>query len=325
MTIQYGKMILHGILSAIFYIAVPLILFYALEYFNILTISDSFKTSILIFGIIGVVISMLRHAFPDDTSANRIIRFGITVYSGIFLFYIFGGFEPGRSLGSYYIDTQYIQVLLGLQIIAWLFLGSTIIRGLQYLIEAIELRKKKEYRVKVKKEFRVSKIFKVLGILASLAILGYFGSIVYSGLNLDFNLHTPIAPPLYNDGGTPANFSDDSFSLTLTFDVGNAGIYAIHNVTLNAELFTAETDNHTALPWHTKIGGSLAPYQKTFHSFTNTVNQNVTIHVTNTTYIEGLATTDGDLLLKLSFSTTYAWIFIALNVSLPFPWTHFLP
>jgi hypothetical protein len=320
MTIQYGKMILHGILSSIFYIAVPLILFYALEYFNIMTISDSFKTSILIFGIIGVVISMLRHAFPEDTSANRLIRFGITVYSGIFLFYIFGGFEPGRSLGSYYIDTQYIQVLLGLQIIAWLFLGSTIIRGLQYLIEAIELRKKKEYRVTVKKEFRVSKIFKVLGILASLVILGYFGSIVYSGLNLNFNLQN-IA--FYHDeNGTPLDFSDDSLNLTLTFDVGNAGIYAIHNVSLNAELFTVETDNGTALPWHTKIGGSPSPYQKTFHSFTNTVNQNVTISVTNTTYIMGLMTTDGDLILRLSFSTTYAWIFIALNVSLPFPWTH---
>lgn len=325
MAIQFGKMILHGILSAIFYIAVPLILFYFLDLYNIMYVSDSFKTSILIFGIIGVVISMLRHAFPEDTSANRLIRFGITVYSGIFLFYIFGGFEPGRSLGSYYIDTQYIQVLLGLQIIAWLFLGSTIIRGLQYLIEAIELRKKKEYRVTVKKEFRVSKIFKVLGILASLVILGYFGSIVYSGLNLNFNLHTPIAPPVYDDNLTPADFSDDSFSLTLTFDVGNAGIYAIHNVTLNAELFTVETDNATTLPWHTKIGGSPSPYQQTFHSFTNTVNQNVTIIVTNTTYIEGLATTDGDLILKLSFSTTYAWIFIALNVSLPFPWTHFLP
>jgi len=108
----------------------------------------------------------------------------------------------------------------------------------------------------------------------------------------------------------------------LTFDVGNAGIYAIHNATLNAELFTAETDNGTALPWHTKIGGSPSPYQKTFHSFTNTVNQNVTISVTNTTYIMGLMTTDGDLILRLSFSTTYAWIFIALNVSLPFPWTH---
>ncbi|MFX0018732.1 MAG: hypothetical protein ACFFAK_12100 [Promethearchaeota archaeon] len=324
MAIQWGKMILHGILSAIFYIAVPLILFYVLELFNIMTFSESFRTSVLIFGIIGVVISMLRHAFPEDTSANRLIRFGITVYSGIFLFYIFGGFEPGRSLGTYSIDYTSplisVQAFLGLQLIAWLFLGSTIIRGLQYLIEAIELRKKKEYRVTVKKQFRVSKIFKVLGILASLAILGYFGSIVYSGLNVDFNLQNMAYD--YDNNGSPSDFTDDSLSLNVTFDVGNAGIYAFHNVSLNAELFTVETDNASALPWHIRIGGIPSPYQKTFHSFTNTVNQTISISITNTTIIYGLMTTDADLALRLSFSTTYAGIFIALNVSLPFPWTH---
>ncbi|MFX1359422.1 MAG: hypothetical protein ACFE8T_03655 [Promethearchaeota archaeon] len=324
MAIQWGKMILHGILSAIFYIAVPLILFYVLELFNIMTFSESFRTSVLIFGIIGVAISVLRHAFPEDTSANRLIRFGITVYSGIFLFYIFGGFEPGRSLGTYSIDYTSplisVQAFLGLQLIAWLFLGSTIIRGLQYLIEAIELRKKKEYRVTVKKQFRVSKIFKVLGILASLAILGYFGSIVYSGLNVDFNLQNMAYD--YDDNGSPSDFTDDSLSLNVTFDVGNAGIYAFHNVSLNAELFTVETDNASALPWHIRIGGIPSPYQKTFHSFTNTVNQTISISITNTTIIYGLMTTDADLALRLSFSTTYAGIFIALNVSLPFPWTH---
>jgi len=288
-----------------------------------MTFSDSFKTSVLIFGIIGVVISMLRHAFPEDTSANRLIRFGITVYSGIFLFYIFGGFEPGRSLGTYSIDYASpmisVQAFLGLQLIAWLFLGSTIIRGLQYLIEAIELRKKKEYKVRVKKEFRVSKIFKVLGILASLAILGYFGSIVYSGYNLDFNLHTPIASPAY-DIKNPLDPLDDSLNLTLTFDVGNAGIYAINNATLNAELYTVETGDNLTLPWHTKIGGSPFTYQKTFHSFTNTVDQDIIISIFPA-YIVGLNSTDADLLLKLSFSTTYAGIFIALNVSLPFSMT----
>ncbi|MFX0180436.1 MAG: hypothetical protein ACFE78_09605, partial [Candidatus Hodarchaeota archaeon] len=323
MAIQWGKMILYGILSAIFYIAVPLILFYVLETFNIMTFSESFRTSVLIFGIIGVVISILRHAFPEDTSANRLIRFGITVYSGIFLFYIFGGFEPGRTLGTYSIDyfspMISVEAFLGLQLIAWLFLGSTIIRGLQYLIEAIELRKKKEYRVTVKKEFRVSKIFKVFGILASLAILGYFGSIIYSGYNLDFNLHTPIAPPVYDNNGTP-DPSDDSLNLTLTFDVGNAGIYAIRNVTLDAGLYTGTTDNASALPWFTKIGGSPSTYQKTFHSFTNTVNQDIVISVFPA-YIVGLNTTIAELFLKLSFSTTYAGIFLALNVSLPFSWS----
>ncbi|MFW9969540.1 MAG: hypothetical protein ACFFDF_05015 [Candidatus Odinarchaeota archaeon] len=320
MEIQYGKMILHGILSAIFYLVVPLVLFYFLELYGIMAVSDAYRIGIIVFGIIGVIISVLLHAFPEDTPANRLIRFGVTVYSGIFLFYIFGGFEPGRKLGSYYIDITYLQVYLGLQVIAWLLLGSTIIRGLRYLVEAIELRKKKEYRVKVKREFKVSTIFKVLGILASLTVVGYFGSIIYSGLNLRF-LNYAFLPPAYDDGGTPLNFSDDSLNLTMTFDLSNMGFYAIQNVILNAELWTVTTDNGSALPWDTKIGESPIPFQNTFHSFTLTPDQNITVGI-DTAYIEGLLTTNGDLLFKINFSTLYALIFINLTISLPIPWTH---
>jgi len=320
MEIQYGKMVLHGILAAIFYLVVPFVLFYFLEYFNIMTFSASFRISIIIFGIIGIVISILRYAFPDDTSANRLVRFGVTVYSGIFLFYIFGGFEPGRSLGAYYINTPSIQALLGLKIIAWLLLGSLIIKGLQYLVEAIELRKKKEYRVKVKKEFKLSKLFKVLGILASLVVVGYFGTIIFSGLNLRLNLHDTFGHD-YDNGGTLSDFSDDSLNFTITFDVRNMGLYAINDVVLNAEVHTLTTDNASALPWYTKIGSAPSAYQNTFHSFTETLNQDITFSI-DTAYIKGLITTNGNLLLKISFSTLYALIFINVNVSLPVPWTH---
>ncbi len=320
MEIQYGKMILHGILATISYIVVPLVLFYILEYFNIMTFSASFRTSIIIFGIIGIIISILRYAFPEDTSANRLVRFGVTVYSGIFLFYIFGGFEPGRSLGTYYINTPTIQALLGLKLIAWLFLGSLIIKGLQYLVEAIELRKKKEYRVKVKKEFKLSKFFKVLGILASIGIAGYFGTVIFSGLNLRLNLHDTFGYD-YDPGINPLDFSDDSLNFTITFDVRNGGLYAINDVTLNAEIHTLTTDNASALPWDTKIGSAPSSYKNTFHSFTETLNQDITISI-NTAYIEGLITTNGNLLLKISFSTLYALNFISVNISLAVPWTY---
>ena len=300
MEIQYGKMVLHGILSAIFYLVVPLLLFYFLELYGILTVSDTYRIGIIVFGIIGIVISILRHAFPEDTPANRFVRFGITVYSGIFLFYIFGGFEPGRKLGTYYINTTYLQVYLGLQVIAWLLLGSTIIRGLRYLVEGIELHKKKEYRVKVKKGFKVSTIFKILGILATLTVVGYFGSIIYSGLNLRF-LNYAFLPPSYDNKGTPT-FSDDSLNITMTFDLSNMGFYAIQNVILNAELWTITTDNASALPWDTKIGESPIPFKNTFHSFTQTLNQNITVSI-DTAHIEGLLTTNGDLLFKINFST----------------------
>jgi hypothetical protein len=319
MEIQYSKMILHGILSTIFYLVIPLALFYLLEYYEIMTFSNSYRIAIIIFGIIGVIISILRHAFPEDTSANRLTRFGATVYSGIFLFYIFGGFTPGTSLGTYYIDLTNIQVLLGLQVIAWLLLGATIIRGLQYLVEAIELSKKKEYRVKVKRGFKVSTIFKVLGILASLVIVGYFGSIIFSGVNLRVNLHESFG---YNyDPGInpPPDYSDDSLNITMTFDVRNNGLYALNDVTLNAEIHTIENNNSMILPWYTKIGSLPSAYKNTFHSFSEVLDQNITISIDNT-YIEGLLKTNGELMFKITFSTLYALIDINVTISIPVPW-----
>jgi hypothetical protein len=160
MAIQYNKMILHGILQAVLYIALPLVLFEVISMMGLVTFSQEFKITIIIIGIIGVVFAMLRHAFPKDTSANRLVAFGSVVYSGIYLFYLFGGFTPGVALGTYSINLPTIQVLLGLQLIAWLFLASSGIRALQYLIEAIELRKKKEYNIRIKKQFKLSKLFK---------------------------------------------------------------------------------------------------------------------------------------------------------------------
>ena len=73
MAIQWGKMILHGLLSAVFYIGIPYGLIYLLEYLNLITFTETFKIAIIIFGVVGTVISMIKHAFPKDTSANRLI------------------------------------------------------------------------------------------------------------------------------------------------------------------------------------------------------------------------------------------------------------
>ncbi|MFX1310247.1 MAG: hypothetical protein ACFE8C_11155, partial [Promethearchaeota archaeon] len=191
--------------------------------------------------------------------------------------------------------------------------------GLQYLIEAIELRKKKEYRVTVKREFRVSKIFKVLGIIASLVIVGYFGSIVFSGLNLRINLHSPIPPPVHDDGGTPGVYGDDSLIITIPFYVINNGLYAIYDVVLNAEIWVLTSSDPVLLPFDTKIGDSPVPYQNTFHSFTSTLNQNINVSI-DVAYIEGLLTETATLSFRISFSTLYALIFIHLTVSLPISW-----
>jgi len=319
MAIQYNKMILHGILQAVLYIALPLVLFEVISMMGLMTFSQEFKITIIIIGIIGVVFSMLRHAFPKDTSANRLIAFGSVVYSGIYMFYIFGGFTPGVALGTYSINLPTIQVLLGLQLIAWLFLASSGIRALQYLIEAIELRKKKEYNLKIRKQFKLSKLFKVFGTIMVLVIFGYFGSLVYSGMNLGFNIHDTYGVG-YDDSGTLMDPSDDTINITMTFDVSNQGLYAIYDVSLDVDIYTVTTANSLILPEYTKIGESLNNYYSTFHSFTVTPDNNITINI-NPLYAPGLATTDAILELQISFYTIYAGILIDLNVSIQTVWS----
>ena len=318
MPIQVGKMILYGILHAVIYIAGPLILFEILSMMNIMTFTLSFKITIIILGIVGTVFAMLSHAYPKDTSANRTIAFISTIYSGIYLFYIFGGFTPGVQLGTYSISLPTIQVLLGLQFFAWLLLGSSGIRALQYLIEAIELRKGKEYNVRLKKKFRVSKIFKFFGILASLAIFGYLGSIAYSATQLNFGIHDTFGIG-YDDAGTPS-LSDDSVNLTMTFDVSNMGLYAIYDVKIDLKIYVQESTNVT-LPVGAKIGESLANSYGTFHSFTTYPNQNITADILNT-YLVPLIFNDATLRYEISFNTLYAAILIDLNISINVPWTH---
>jgi len=318
MAIQLTKMIMHGILSAVLYIALPLILFEAIAMTGLMTFTQAFKMTIIIMGIIGVVFSMLRHAFPKDTSANRLVTFGSTIYSGIYLFYFFGGFTPGVQLGTYSINVPPLQVLLGLYVIAWLLLGSSGLRALKYLIEAVELRKNKEYRVK--KQFKLSNFFKVLGTILSLVIFGYLGSIVYSGMNLDFAFH-PLSGFVRDPGILPdPDFSDDTISTNITFDLNNQGFYAIYDAYVGVELRIQDSMNLSLLPIGLKIGGGGKTFE-TFHSFTNNINNSVTL-VIGSTYMMELATTDATLELILSFNTYYALILINLNITISdIPWS----
>ncbi len=318
MAIQINKMIFQGILNALMYIALPLIIFELISMIAPMTFSQEFKITIIIIGIIGTFFAILRYAFPKDTSANRLMTFGSTIYSGIYVFYIFGGFTTGVQLGTYSINLPALQVFLGIQIIAWLLLGSYGIKALQYLIEAIELRKNKEYRVK----FKLSHIFKVLGTMLSLITFGYLGSIGYSGMNLGFNFHDTY-PIGWDDGGTLLDLSDDNINVTFTFDLDNQGFYAIYDVYIDAEFHTVDSANESALPVGVKVGESFDTYFSTFHSSTNNINNNITI-IIDPAYIEGLATTDATLALKISFSTYYAAILINLNATVNIPWAHLI-
>ena len=317
MKVQIGKMILYGILTAVFYLVVPLVLFEVIANYNIMTFSQAFKTSILVMGIIGVIISMLRHLFPPDTAANRVIAFGATVYSGIYLFYMFGGFTPGVAYGTYAIALPTVQVRLGLQLIAWTLLASSGIRALQYLVEAIEIGNQKEYKV-TKRKFKLSLVFKAFGTIMGLIIAGYFGSLVYSGTQLGFDIHDTFGFD-HDDNGTLLDPSDDSINLTMTFDVSNQGLYAIYDVVIAVRFYTVTTANPTDLPENTKIGESISNYYPTFHAFTVTPNNDVIVTI-DPTYVVGFLNTSATLEFRISFSTLYAGILIDLNMSIQTPW-----
>ncbi|MHA1916412.1 MAG: hypothetical protein ACW986_15105 [Promethearchaeota archaeon] len=316
MEVQIGKMILWGVISAILYIAVPFLLFYLLDIWGLMSFTQAFKTSIIIIGIIGVVFSMLSHLFPKDTSANRLVAFGSTVYSGIYLFYIFGGFTPGASYGSYSIAIPPIEVFLGLQLIAWLMLGSSAIRAMRYLIEAIELRKKTEYNLR---KFKLSTVFKVLGTIASLIMFGYLGTIIYSGLNLGFS-NLAVSDVGHDPGPTPLDPSDDTINMTISFDISNQGIYAIYDLTIDVFFSTVTSANASTLPENTVIGQSISSNIGTIHSFSAALNNEVTV-VIDPLYTVGFLTTDCVLEVKISFSTLYAKILVNLNISIQTPWT----
>ena len=320
MEIQYSKMILYGLIRAIFYIAIPLILITILSIYNIITFSQSFIISLIIIGIIGVGLTILKRMFPKDTMTNRLIAFAVAIYQGIYLFYLFGGFTPGVKLGTYYINTVQTQVLLGLQLIAWLLLGIAGVSAIQHLIGVIELRKKKEYRVKIKKEFKLSWLFKRLGYLLNIIILGYIISIIVSGLNLSFDLKEEYTFSVDSGpDGLPLN-SDDRINITIKFDIINKGIYSIQDVYLNVDIFTISTTDplNLSLPENVKIGEVKNAYYKEFPRLANTTKQ-ITVSIFQI-YALGLITYDADLELRVSLLSYYAGININLNTSIQTFW-----
>ncbi len=323
MKIQIKEMIIYGTLKAVFYLVLPIILINVLSDIGIMQFSSSFIIFLIVIGAIGTIIAVLKHTFPKDTVANSVMGIIDSLYSGIYLFYIFGGFTVGETFGDYRIEIENIQVLLGLQLIAWLLLAAAGIKALEHIIRTIELSRKKEYHVTVKRQFKASTFFRSIGILANIALSLYFLSIIVSGANISFDLHEGFVP-VHDPGGNPyPDLSDDSVNITITFDLRNRGIYAIHDVTLDVEIYTLDTSltPPDPLPENTKIGELTGVHYFEFSSFSTTKDRNLTVLI-DPTHVPALLTNDANLRIQISFLALYAGIFINLNVSIEVPWTH---
>ena len=318
MEMQVGKMILNAILYAILYIGIPLGILLGLDYFGIFAVSQSFITGIIIFGIIGVFMAVLKAAYPKDSAKNRVIMFLITVFSGIYLFYIFGGFNPNKDLGNFSISTQQLSVSLGLQFIAWLLLLSAGVRSLQYLFEAFELRGVTKDSAQYKRRARPSLLFKIVGIILSLVLIGWILSLIGSGVMIRPNL---VSYDYDYDPGSnpPPDYSDDELNFTLTYDLSNGGVYPLTNLNIKSEIWVTSSDNEVALPPDTKIGESAINHYTSIGAFDGVFNQNLTA-VMDTSYIDDLATTNANLSYNLIFDTDFGGISINVTLRIPIPW-----
>ena len=103
-------------------------------------------------------------------------------------------------------------------------------------------------------------------------------------------------------------------NITISFDVSNQGIYAIYDVYIDIVIKTMTTDNPGVLPEYTVLGASPNNYFGTFHAFTVTPDNSVTIDITS--YVAEFIRTGCDLEFQISFSTLYAGILVDLDVSL---------
>lgn len=282
---------------------------YGLYLFNIISFSVDFIITLVIMGSIGTGINMIKYSYPKNTLRNNQIRFIIAIYSGLYLFYFFGGFELGFELGNFHIETEQANILLGVKIIAWLLLLGTFFKSSQYLIKIIQLYKKNT-RIEIKKK-KVSKYLRIGSIFANLILIFYIFSLIISGSLILPKLYDidPINDLDYNNNGTYFDAYDDKLNITIHFDFNNRGVYAIKNVKLKLEICTLSTDNSLILPENTKVGETSQIHYNEFPAFSEIINQQMIIMI-DTLYVPGLVLTDAVLQLKIIFSGTFGGIYI---------------
>jgi len=318
MSVQKRKMVIYGLLRGIIYLAIPLIAIFLLDFLNLISFSEGFIIGIIIFGIIGIIITMLKHAYPKDTAKNSALRFLVSIYRAIYIFYIFGGFTLGVELGYYKIDTQFITVILGLKFIAWLLLGIYVINSIKYLLQAIELRGTTKGSAVHRRRTKISIIFKVFGIIAMLALAIYIVSIIWSGTRITPNVYN-YPSTSYDNNDTPLDFTDDDLNITLFFSLLNDGIYALRDVYIKLEIWTTEKSTDPfALPPNIKIGESFPYYRPIFSSLAGTIPVEIPIYIYQP-FHPGLIQNSAILEYRVSLKTYFGGIYIDADFSVESP------
>ncbi len=323
MELKFKNALIYAAINGIIYFVIPIILINIIQNQNWLDFSTSFILFIMIFGIIHLIIAFIQHIFPTNSLNFNLIGLGAAIISGIYLFYMFGGFSSGETFGNYRVETVDLTANLGLQIFAWALLIASIFNIMHYLVKCIEIRKLKENILKFK-SIKIKTLLRSVSFIAYIVIGVYIVSIAFSGLGLGFQTKDNYDIN-WDNNSTLFIYDDDRIVITTYFDIHNDGLYSIRNVYIDAEIYTVNTSDITqlVLPDNTKIGEIKNIHYEIFPGQSTTYNAQFNIDILPQ-YVLGLIFNDANLEIRVSLVCFYAGIDLDVNTTIQTYWTSLL-
>lgn len=323
MSHHYRKGLLYSGITCGIYIIFPLVLFSNLSNLNILHFSYNFIFIMMIFGAIAVIISFVKNIYSPDSTTHNLIGLGTAIYSGIYLFYIFGGFNTDGTFGNYYIQSENLDALLGLQTLAWLLLLAASINASYYGFKSLEIQCRKEFFLSPKSKVRIRHFFRGGAYILYFLLFAFILSVILNGLRLSFQMQEQYD---YNwDIGNPLTLDDDRILITAYFNVYNPGWYSIQDISLNVEIYTMNTSDITQLflPDNTKIGEVNNVHYPEFAASQTLHNVSLPIEIIPD-YVGGLIANNASISLRISLICSYAGISVLLHMTTYTYWSSLL-
>lgn len=321
MKLDYKSIIIYGVLKAAFFLVLPLIIISVLSSQEIVEFGQNFIISIVIMGIIGIIITIVRYAPVKDSILREGVGIGLAIYNGLYLFYIFGGFSG--VLGTYSIHTANIIAILGLQFIAWILLIGALLNTAFYVVKTVKAVKKtrKDKIQKESKRLKVDKGLRIGKFILNLFLIGFIISVGLSGMNISFRVKDTYQFN-WDTAGTVFTYTDDSIEIIAQFELINPGLYSVLDVVIDVDIYTLNTSDPTkiSLPDNTKIGEVDNMVYPMFPRGSLSTDQELIVDIFPQ-YVVGLITFDADLLLDVSFSCRYATMDIFMMTNVSVKWT----
>ncbi|MHA1269265.1 MAG: hypothetical protein ACTSPY_05705 [Candidatus Helarchaeota archaeon] len=318
MKVKITNSLIYGSITLAIYLIAPIIVFSIISFYNILEFSPTFIVSIIIMGSIQAIISYIKNLFPSDSLEYGLICIGTSVYSGIYFFYMFGGFSFNRAFGDYRVVTSNLEANFGLQFFAWLILIASLINSTYYILKSVEILRKKKYFIG--KKLKIDHVL-LIGIVVIYIIVGsLILSVILNGIGLSFNLKDKYNYS-WDTGVNPFSYDDDRIQITSYFDVINLGVYSVKEIHLNIDIYTINTTDITQilLPDNVKIGEINDVYYQEFPANNIIYNESLDVDIIPQ-YVPGLITNNATLKLIISLRCAYAGITINLNTTVNTEW-----